>query len=88
MAPVHPASVHFPITFTMLTAGLDAVYFASTFAPTASVVASTCTYIDQHDEQISDLAQLRHSASLSSLAVFLSSRTTLLFSRCYSRRLL
>ncbi|KAL5118910.1 hypothetical protein ACEQ8H_003233 [Pleosporales sp. CAS-2024a] len=38
--PAHPATVHFPITTTVLTGGLDAVYFASSFAPTASVVAS------------------------------------------------
>ncbi|EAT86338.1 hypothetical protein HBI56_100270 [Parastagonospora nodorum] len=39
--PAHPATVHFPITTTVFTGGLDAVYFASKFAPTASIVAST-----------------------------------------------
>jgi uncharacterized membrane protein len=41
--PAHPATVHFPITTTLFTAGLDAAYFASTFAPTAGLVASAST---------------------------------------------
>lgn len=39
---MHPATVHFPISFTFLTGGLDALYFASTFPATAGIVASTC----------------------------------------------
>ncbi|KAH8730805.1 hypothetical protein GQ44DRAFT_672703 [Phaeosphaeriaceae sp. PMI808] len=39
--PAHPATVHFPITTTVLSGALDAVYFASTYAPTATLVAST-----------------------------------------------
>jgi uncharacterized membrane protein len=52
---IHAAAVHFPITTTVLTAGLDAVYFASTYAPTASIVASICTFIDQLAASFSDL---------------------------------
>ena len=40
--PTHPATVHFPITTTLLTGGLDAVYFLSTYAATSSAVASAC----------------------------------------------
>jgi uncharacterized membrane protein len=46
--PAHPATVHFPITTTLLTGGLDAVYFLSTYAPTATAVASTCAYSCTH----------------------------------------
>jgi uncharacterized membrane protein len=42
--PAHPATVHFPITTTFLTGALDAIYFASTYAPTATAVASACTF--------------------------------------------
>lgn len=38
--PKHPATVHLPITTTLLTGGLDAVYFLSTYGPTAALVAS------------------------------------------------
>ncbi|CAO2655560.1 Nn.00g043630.m01.CDS01 [Neocucurbitaria sp. VM-36] len=44
--PTHPATVHFPITTTLLTGGLDAVYFLSTYAPTSSVVASAFKTLD------------------------------------------
>ncbi|KAF1911358.1 hypothetical protein BDU57DRAFT_533481 [Ampelomyces quisqualis] len=38
--PTHPATVHFPITTTVLTGGLDAVYFLSTYAPSTTAIAS------------------------------------------------
>lgn len=38
--PKHPATVHLPITTALLTGGLDAVYFLSTYGPTAAVVTS------------------------------------------------
>ncbi|KAH7093318.1 hypothetical protein FB567DRAFT_172403 [Paraphoma chrysanthemicola] len=44
--PAHPATVHFPITTTFLTGALDAVYFASTYAPTATAVASAFKTFD------------------------------------------
>ncbi|KAH7396836.1 hypothetical protein DE146DRAFT_52346 [Phaeosphaeria sp. MPI-PUGE-AT-0046c] len=44
--PAHPATVHIPITTTLLTGGLDAVYFLSTYAPTAALVASAFKTLD------------------------------------------
>ncbi|KAF2036446.1 hypothetical protein EK21DRAFT_83417 [Setomelanomma holmii] len=44
--PAHPATVHFPITTTVLTGALDAVYFASTYAPSATAVASAFKTFD------------------------------------------
>ncbi|KAF1831963.1 hypothetical protein BDW02DRAFT_571537 [Decorospora gaudefroyi] len=44
--PTHPATVHFPITTTLLTAGLDAVYFLSTWGPTSTIVASAFKTLD------------------------------------------
>ncbi|KAF2676085.1 hypothetical protein K458DRAFT_425032 [Lentithecium fluviatile CBS 122367] len=44
--PKHPATVHFPIAFTMLTGGLDALYFASTSPATAGIVASAFKTLD------------------------------------------
>ncbi|KAH7384651.1 hypothetical protein BKA66DRAFT_416503 [Pyrenochaeta sp. MPI-SDFR-AT-0127] len=46
MSPKHPATVHFPITTTVLTGALDAVYFLSTYAPTSTLVASTFKTLD------------------------------------------
>jgi hypothetical protein len=67
--PAHPATVHFPITTTLLTAGLDAVYFASTFGPTASIVASTCTSISHFSAYLTDRFQSKPSASHSTQPV-------------------
>ncbi|KAL1799639.1 hypothetical protein ACET3X_003676 [Alternaria dauci] len=44
--PTHPATVHFPITTTLLTGGLDAVYFLSKYAPTSGAVASAFKTLD------------------------------------------
>ncbi|KAF5845846.1 hypothetical protein GGP41_009653 [Bipolaris sorokiniana] len=42
--PAHPAFVHFPITTTLLTGGLDAFYFFYKYPATSSTVASICNY--------------------------------------------
>ncbi|KAL6703661.1 hypothetical protein ACN47E_009435 [Coniothyrium glycines] len=38
--PTHPATVHFPITTTLLTGALDAGYWLATSAPTRPAIAS------------------------------------------------
>lgn len=40
--PKHPAVVHIPITTTLFSAGLDAVYFLSRHGATSTYVASAC----------------------------------------------
>ena len=40
--PKHPAFVHFPIVFTCLTGGLDAVYYFSSQPATSALVGSVC----------------------------------------------
>lgn len=44
--PTHPATVHFPITTTLLAGGLDAVYFLSKYGPTAALVSSAFKSLD------------------------------------------
>ncbi|EDU41165.1 hypothetical protein L13192_00753 [Pyrenophora tritici-repentis] len=44
--PLHPATVHFPITAALATAALDVVYFLSQYGPTATIVASTFKSLD------------------------------------------
>jgi uncharacterized membrane protein len=44
--PTHPALVHFPITTTLLTGGLDAFYFFYNYKPTAAIVASAYKTLD------------------------------------------
>ncbi|KAF1965690.1 hypothetical protein BU23DRAFT_18278 [Bimuria novae-zelandiae CBS 107.79] len=41
--PTHPATVHFPLTFTVLTGFLDALYLASTTPATAPLVSTAFT---------------------------------------------
>ncbi|TVY56853.1 hypothetical protein LCER1_G001200 [Lachnellula cervina] len=43
---LHPASVHFPITFIALTGCLDLLYSATSFPPTGSLILSTFKYLD------------------------------------------
>jgi uncharacterized membrane protein len=57
--PAHPAAVHFPITTTVLTGGLDAVYFLSTYGPTASTVASTCELFETLHSYPTDLGAVK-----------------------------
>ncbi|KAJ5031978.1 hypothetical protein J3E72DRAFT_26383 [Bipolaris maydis] len=44
--PAHPAFVHFPITTTLLTGGLDAFYFFYKYPATSSAVASIYKTLD------------------------------------------
>ncbi|CBX91617.1 hypothetical protein IAQ61_010920 [Plenodomus lingam] len=44
--PTHPATVHFPITTTLLAGGLDAVYFLSNNGPTSTIVGSAFKTLD------------------------------------------
>jgi uncharacterized membrane protein len=57
--PAHPAVVHFPITTTVLTGGLDAVYFLSTYGPTASTVASTCELYQLPHSDLTNLGAVK-----------------------------
>ncbi|KAJ4408359.1 hypothetical protein N0V91_003363 [Didymella pomorum] len=45
--PSHPAVVHFPITFTAITGGLDAIYWASKIPATAGIVNSVFKSLDR-----------------------------------------
>ncbi|KAJ4381715.1 hypothetical protein N0V86_003079 [Didymella sp. IMI 355093] len=45
--PAHPAFVHFPITFTAITGGLDAIYWASKIPATAGIVNSVFKSLDR-----------------------------------------
>ncbi|KAF2853225.1 hypothetical protein T440DRAFT_466205 [Plenodomus tracheiphilus IPT5] len=44
--PTHPATVHFPVTTTLLAGGLDAVYFLSNYGPTSGIVGSAFKTLD------------------------------------------
>ncbi|KAF2449509.1 hypothetical protein P171DRAFT_379473 [Karstenula rhodostoma CBS 690.94] len=44
--PKHPATVHFPLTFTFLTGVLDAVYLASVTPATSGTVATVFKTLD------------------------------------------
>ncbi|KAL1594402.1 hypothetical protein SLS60_010162 [Paraconiothyrium brasiliense] len=44
--PTHPATVHFPLTFTFLTGALDALYLASVTPATAGFVATVFKSLD------------------------------------------
>ncbi|KZM28143.1 uncharacterized protein EKO05_0005828 [Ascochyta rabiei] len=45
--PSHPALVHFPITFTAITGGLDAIYYASKLPATSGLVNSVFNSLDK-----------------------------------------
>ncbi|TVY41091.1 hypothetical protein LSUB1_G001097 [Lachnellula subtilissima] len=55
---LHPASVHFPITFIALTGFLDLLYSASSFPPTGSFILSTLKYLDVPSALVELLPQL------------------------------
>ncbi|KAJ4295467.1 hypothetical protein N0V90_007479 [Kalmusia sp. IMI 367209] len=44
--PLHPATVHFPLTFTFITGALDALYLASVTPATAGIVTSAFKILD------------------------------------------
>jgi len=73
---IHPATVHFPITFIALTGSLDLLYSATKFPPTASLILSTFKYLEVPSALVELLPQLSYYTTILALVTTVPSVVT------------